>query len=174
VAGQVSARTELDGRVAIFTDGRITLTAQEGLWPGGPGDAPLFDRRVAYRALAPSAARPSAEDALLSTVADQALLGLLAPLITFVDMRELLRQPLDAEYVRRRAQETGLARGLRGSLQLTSRFFPEAEGAAARLSPELTAPERVAVERVVAGAADPSRLRHLRGAEAAMRMVVAP
>jgi hypothetical protein len=34
--------------------------------------------------------------------------------------------------------------------------------------------ERVAVERVVEAARDPARLRQLRGAEAAARLVVAP
>ena len=29
--------------LAVFSDGRITLTAQEGLWRGGPADPPLFD-----------------------------------------------------------------------------------------------------------------------------------
>ena len=60
LAGQMSARSEQGGRLAVFTDGRINLTAQEGLWPGGPADTPLFDRRLAYRAIGPSAARPSA------------------------------------------------------------------------------------------------------------------
>jgi hypothetical protein len=174
VEGQVSVRTEQDGRVAVFTDGRITLTAQEGLWPGGPADEPLFDRRIAYRALSPSAARPSPEDALLSTVADQALQGLLSPLVTFVDLRELLRLPLDADYLLARAEQTRLARALRGALLLVARFFPEVEAAATKVRPQLTAPERVAVDRVVETAADPSRLTHLRGVEAAMRMVVAP
>jgi hypothetical protein len=174
VAGQMAARTEQDGRVAVFTDGRMTLTAQEGLWPGGPADAELFARSVAYRALGQSASRPSPEDALLATVADQALQGLLAPLVTFVDLRELLRLPLDAAYVRRRAQEAGLARGLRGAMLLVDRFFPEVEEAAARVRPDLSAPERVAVDRVVEAAADPAQLRHLRGAETAARLVVAP
>lgn len=174
VAGQMSARTEDEGRIAIFTDGRITLTAQEGLWPGGPGDEALFARRVAYRALSPSAARPSPEDALLATVADQALQGLLAPLITFVDLRELLRLPLDVPYLRSRAQETRLARALRGAMLLVARFFPDVGPAAAAVCPELTAPERVAVDRVVETASDPARFTHLRGAEAAARLVVAP
>jgi len=174
VAGQMSARTEDEGRIAIFTDGRITLTAQEGLWPGGPGDEALFARRVAYRALSPSAARPSPEDALLATVADQALQGLLAPLITFVDLRELLRLPLDVPYLRSRAQETRLARALRGAMLLVAHFFPDVGPAAASVCPELTAPERVAVDRVVETASDPARFTHLRGAEAAARLVVAP
>lgn len=167
-------RTEHDGRVAVFTDGRVTITAQEGLWPGGPADGPLFERGRPHPAFGPSAARPSAEDALLASVGDQAVSGLLTPLITFVDLRELVRLRLDAAYVRERAAAAGLARALYGSCQLLSHFFPDVAEAAAALRPELSAPERVAVERVVDAARDPARLRHLRGAEEVARLVVAP
>jgi hypothetical protein len=167
-------RTERGGTVAIFTDGRITLTAQEGLWPGGAPDAPLFARRRPYPAFGPGAARPSAEDALLATVGDQAAAGLLAPLVTFVDLRELLRLPLDAGYVRERARVVGLARALHGACRLVSRFFPEVAAAAAGVTPELSSPERLAVDKVVEAASDPARLRHLRGAEEMARLLVAP
>ena len=46
--------------------------------------------------------------------------------------------------------------------------------AAARVRPALGVAERVAVERVVDAAKDPARLRSLRGADAAARLVVAP
>ncbi|HVO20305.1 MAG TPA: nucleotidyltransferase family protein [Anaeromyxobacter sp.] len=175
VKGQLALeRTEHGGRVAVFTDGRITLTAQEGLWPGGPADGPLFERRRPHPAFGPRAARPSAEDALLATVGDQALAGLMAPLITFVDLRELVRLPLDAGYVRQRARAAGLSRALHGACRLLSHFFPEVAEAAAAVAPELGAAERVAVERVVEAAMDPGRLRHLRGAEEVARLVVAP
>ena len=167
-------RTEHAGRLAVFTDGRITVTAQEGLWPGGPADARLFDRRTPHRAFGPSAARPSPEDALLAAVGDQAVNGLLTPLITFVDLRQLVRLRLDAAYVRERAAAVGLARALYGSCRLLSHFFPEVASEAAVLCPELPAAERVAVDRVVDAARDPSRLRHLRGTEEVARLVVAP
>jgi hypothetical protein len=168
------ARTEHGGRVAVFTDGRLTLTAQEGLWPGGPADAPLFLRRIPVKAFGPAAARPSPEDALLVAVGDQAVAGLFAPLITFVDLRELVRLPLDTGYVRERCRAAGLARALYGTSRLVAHFFPEVAAAARSLEPELSAAERVAVERVVEAACDPSRLRHLRGAEDVARLVVAP
>jgi hypothetical protein len=57
---------------------------------------------------------------------------------------------------------------------VAAHFFPEVADAAAAVRPELGLAERVAVERVVEGARDPSRLRHLRGAEAAARALVAP
>lgn len=167
-------RTERGGRVAVFTDGRVTITAQEGLWPGGPADGSLFERRRPHRAFGPSAARPSPEDALLAAIGDQAVSGLFTPLITWVDLRELLRLPLDVGYVRGRAAATGLGRALHGACRLVAHFFPEVAAAAEALRPELARAERVAVERVVEAARDPARLRHLRGAEEVARLVVAP
>ncbi len=167
-------RTEHDGRSAFFTDGKVTLALQEGLWPGAVADGPLFERATPWRVFGPSAHRPSPEDAVLATVAEQALLGLHAPLVTFVDLRELLALPLDGGYLRARAEALGLSRALHGATLLVPEFFPEAADAAARLRPPLGLAERVAVERVVEAARDPARLRHVRGADAAARMVVAP
>jgi len=175
VAGHLTLeRTEHHGRVAIFTDGRVTLSAQEGLWRGGPADLPLFDRRVPYRAFGPSAARPSAEDALLSAVGDEAAGGLFGPLIAYVDLRELLRLPLDVAYVRDRASAVGLSRALYGACRLVAHFFPEVASMAAALRPALSPAERLAVDGVVEAARDPARLRHIRGAEELARLVVAP
>lgn len=167
-------RTEHGGRTAVFTDGKITLAFQEGLFAGAPADAALFERSRPYRVFGPAAARPSAEDAVLSTVGEQALLGLLAPLITYVDLRELLRLGPDPEYVRSRAAALGLSRALHGATLLAAHFFPEIAEAAAAVRPALGFAERTAVERVVEAAKDPARLRHLRGADAAARLVVAP
>jgi hypothetical protein len=167
-------RTEHEGRTVVFTNGKATVSIQEGLWPGGPEDAPLFARATPYPVFGPSARRPSPEDALLGTVAGQALLGLHAPLVTFVDLRELLALPLDAGYVLARAAALRLERALHGAMLLVAHFFPQAAAAAAALAPALGLAERLAVERVVEAAKDPARLRSLRGADAAARLVVAP
>jgi hypothetical protein len=167
-------RTEHGASTAVFTDGTLTLSMQEGLWPGAPPDAPLFERAAPYRVFGPSALRPSTEEAILSTVAEQALLGLHAPLIQYVDLRELLRAPHDPDYVRLRAEPLRLSRALHGATLLVAHYFPETADAAARLRPELGVVERAAVARVVEAAKDPARLRQLRGEDAAARMVVAP
>jgi hypothetical protein len=167
-------RTEHEGRTVVFTNGSATVSIQEGLWPSGPEDAPLFERATPYRVFGPSAHRPSPEDALLGTVAEQALLGLHAPLVTYVDLRELLSRPLDAGYLIARAATLRLERALHGALLLVAHYFPETEGVAAPLRPALGLAERLAVERVVEAAKDPARLRSLRGADAAARLVVAP
>ncbi|ACL67776.1 conserved hypothetical protein [Anaeromyxobacter dehalogenans 2CP-1] len=172
--GMQLERTEHGGRTAIFGDGRLTVAAQEGLFSGAPADPLLFQRSTPYLAFGAAAARPSAEDALLGTVGEQALLGLRAPLITYVDVRELLRLGLDREYVLARARALGLARALHGVSRLAALFFPDVADAAAAVRPELGAAERLAVERVVEAASDPARLRQLRGEDAAARLVVAP
>jgi hypothetical protein len=173
-AGWRLDRTDDDGRTAVFTDGRLTLFAQEGPFTGAPADAGLFARATPYRVFGPVARRPSAEDALLGTVGEQALLGLHAPLISYVDLRELLGKPLDLELLRERAKALRLSRALHGATLLVAHFFPEVADAAARLRPPLGLAERLAVEKVVDAARDPARLRQLRGAEAAARLVVAP
>jgi hypothetical protein len=167
-------RVEHGGRVMVLSDGRLSLSVQEGLWPGGPEDVPLFERRVAYRVFGPGAGRPSTEDALLASVADQALLGLQAPLVAYLDLRELVLLRPDAAYVRERARALRLSRALHGALALVAHFWPDAAEAGAALQPDLGAAERVAVDRVVEAARDPARLRRVRGVDAAARLVVAP
>jgi hypothetical protein len=174
-AGGLSVQgTEHDGRSVVLTDGRITIAVQDALWPGGPAEGPLFERGRPYRVFGPQAMRPSPEEALLGTVAEQAGMGLLAPLVTFVDLRQLLGLGLDHDHVLARAGALGLSRALYGAGALVSHFFPEVADAAARVRPALGLAERLAVERVVEAAKDPARLRHLRGADAAARLVVAP
>lgn len=167
-------RTEHGARTAVLSDGRMTLVMQEGLWAGGPADPPLFARARPHPLFGPSAHRPAPEDALLGTVAEQALLGLFAPLVTYVDLRELLAQPLDLGYLAARAEALRLGRALHGATLLAAHFFPECADAAARVRPPLGPVERMAVERIVEAARDPAQLRHLRGADAAARVVVAP
>jgi hypothetical protein len=113
---------------------------------------------------------------LLATVAEQAEQGLYAPLVTFVDLRELVRldPPLDSRYVKSRTADLGLSRALHGSMALLAVHFPEAAAAARALVPPLSAPERAAVDALVRSASDPSRLSHLRGAQAAARLAVLP
>jgi hypothetical protein len=162
------------GRTAVFSDGPLELALQEGLWPGAAEDEPLYARATPARAFGPKAGRPAPEDALLCATGDLAQAALWAPLIRYLDLRELLRQPLDAAMVKERAARTGLARALYGACLLTAHFFPEVADAAEAVRPTLGALERAAVEQVADGARDPARLRHLRGAEAAARLVVVP
>lgn len=174
VAGLKLERTEHHGRVAVFSDGHIEVQLQEGLWPGGAEDDALFTRAVPYRAFGPLASRPSPEEALLCAAGDLGQAGLWAPLLRYLDVRELLRLGPDAAYVKERAAALGLSRALYGACVLTAWFFPEVAAEAARLRPALGALERAALEQVIDAARDPSVLRHLRGTEQAAKALVAP
>ena len=100
----------------------------------------------------------SPEEALLATVAEQAGMGLFAPLVTFVDLRELVR--LDGARpglrllgARRRAR--GSARALRGGVARRALFPGRRRRGGERAGPRSGLAERVAVERVVEAAKDP-------------------
>lgn len=173
-AGLRLERTEHDGRVAIFSDGHIEVTLQEGLWPGGAEDAPLFERAVPYKAFGPRAGRPAPEEALLCAAGDLGQAGLWAPLLRYLDFRELLRLGADAGHVKARAAALGLSRALYGACALTAWFFPEVAAEADRLRPALGPVERAALEPVIDAARDPARLRHLRGTDRAARLLVSP
>ncbi len=178
-AGFDRAQTGSAGHTASFDDGRITIHIQEGLVSGRGDDLGLFERAEPFPVMGPTAARPSAADALLATVADLAELGLHGPLLLCLDLRELLSQrslasPEELRAVQARAEKAGLSRALHGACTLVSHFYPEARERAAALSPPLGRAQRAAVQAVVESAKDPARLRLPRGAEAAARRVVAP
>lgn len=167
------------GHTAILGDGRIEIRIQEGLVAGRPDDLGLFERREPFRAVGRTVARPSAADALLVTTAEIALAGLYAPLLSYVDVRELLAAPALAgegqlAAIRERAAAAGLSRALHGACALVSHFFPSAAERARALSPALGRAERAAVDGIVERAKDPARLRLVRGAEAAARLLVGP
>ncbi|HVP69657.1 MAG TPA: nucleotidyltransferase family protein [Anaeromyxobacteraceae bacterium] len=175
-AGFAATGVESDGALARFSDGRISFSIQEGTFPGAGDCDELLERGTRLPAFGPRVLRPSAEDAFVAAVAEQAETGLYAPLIGFVDMRELLRlePPLDANRVKGHARAVGLGRALHGSLELLGRFFPDVRTRAQALVPEISPAERVAVNAIVETASDPAKLVHLRGAEAAARALVAP
>jgi hypothetical protein len=164
------------GHTAVLSDGRIEVRLQEGLVAGKAEDHGLFGRTEPYRVVGPTAARPAAADALLVSVADAARMGLQAPLLLWLDLRELVLrvEPADAEAVKDRARAAGLTRALHGALSLTGFFFPVATERAGALAPELGRTERAAVDAVVEAARDPTRLRRVRGTEEAARLLVSP
>jgi hypothetical protein len=164
------------GHTASFTSGQFSLTIQEGIVRGRGDDMGAFARATPFAAVAPTLARPSAEDALLVTVADLALAGLSAPLLEYVDVRELvLRIPIErADEVKARAAAAGLDRALYGALSVAEAYFPQIAAQAEALRPDLGRAERIAVDRVAEPPKDPTRLRAARGSEAAARLVVAP
>jgi len=160
------------GHSALFTNEKITLEIQEGLLQNSSDEAGLFERGRPYPAFGPSALRPAAEEAFIATIADQARLGLHAPLYTFVDLRELVRAGLDRERLLGLADRLGLTRALFGALALLSHFYPSVADAAGALQPSLGRGETMAVQAVVDSARDPAQLRVLRGSESAARVIL--
>jgi hypothetical protein len=176
----------------VLSDGRVELRLQEGLVMGRAPDLGLFQRAEPYRVAGPTAARPSAGDALLVSVADAARMGLQAPLLSWLDLRELVARvvpDLEAEGAPRaegraerdaarpvldRAEAAGLTRALYGAMALTAHFFPQVADRARVLAPHLSRAEQLAVDAIVDAARDPARLRRLRGSEEAARLLVSP
>jgi hypothetical protein len=160
------------GHTATLTDGRLDIHLQESPVRGRPEDPAFFALARPFPAFGPRARRPSPIDALLGTVADQAQLGLAAPLVSYVDLRELVRLGLSAPALHERADALGLSRALYGSLTLLAFFFPAVSPAALALRPPLSGPERVAVEALANGHKDPLNLRRVIGTEQAARLVL--
>ena len=134
-------RTGDEGRTAVFSDGRIELTLQEGLWPGGRrGRRALRPRHPGpgLRAAAPAAPPPRRRCSAPWATSAQAALW--APLIRYVDLRELLRLPLDARHGEGAGRRRSACRGpSTAPALLTAFFFPEVAAAAAAVRPELGA-----------------------------------
>jgi len=176
------------GHTVTFSDGRLSVRLQEGLVAGRGQALGLFERAEPYPVAGPTAARPSAGDALLFSVADAAALGLQAPLLVWLDLRELVAllvpeasgdgevAPVgdEARAVVARAAEAGLTRALHGAMALTAHFFPAVAPACRALTPPLARAEGLALDAVVDAARDPTRLRRLRGTEEAARLFLSP
>jgi hypothetical protein len=167
--------TREGGHALVLSDGRIDLHLQEGAIPGR-ADPGLFRRGTPVPAFGPSVIRPAPLDALIACVADLGRMGLHAPLIAYLDLRELVRhQPeLERATLLERAQPLGLERALYGALGLLAHYFPAVAERAEALRPPLASTERLAVDSVMAPARDPAHLRRLRGGVAAARWLVAP
>ena len=177
--GFAAVETGPGGHTATFDDGRLPLHIQEGLLAGRGEELGLFEGTVPLPALGATAARPSAESALLHAVGELAQAGLYAPLLAYLDLRELLLLPALAEAgsqasVRQRAIAAGLERALYGACALVAHYFPQVTERANALSPALGRAERATVQAIVESAGDPAKLRVARGAEAAARLLLAP
>ena len=171
-------------RVRVLSDGRTQITLHGGLL--GPGfedeDRALLDRALPVRAFGPSFFRLAAEDALLTSILAQAHAGFSIPMITFVDLRELLlgapsmqgaySRPLDAAEVRARAERWRLQRAVYASTRIVAMLFPESATIASSLAQELRPATRALLDGlVVSPLAQLGRMRETRGAERLRRLL---
>lgn len=141
-----------------------------------------LEQAVPFPVYGPSAYRLGHEDAISALVADHARQGYEVPLISFVDLRELLlgapaasgpysRMP-DFGVLKERAQGLGLERALWASAEIVRRLFPEAESAAREAQPALGRAIRVILdEAIVSPVCVLGKQRRLRGAELVRRLL---
>jgi len=171
-------------RLRVLSDGRTQITLHGGLL--GPGfeseDRGLLDRALPLRAFGPSFFRLVAEDALLASILEQAHAGYSLPIITFVDLRELLlgapsmqgaySRPLDLAHVNERAARWRLQRAVYASTRIVGALFPETKAIVDSLAPDLRPPTRALLDAlVVAPLAQLGRMRETRGAERLRRLL---
>src|SRR5215469_18876794 len=171
-------------RLRILSDGRTQITLHGGLL--GPGfeaeDRGLVERALPLRAFGPSFFRLSAEDALLASILEQAHDGYSIPIITFVDLRELLlgapsmqgaySHPLDRAQVVERAGQWRLQRAVYASTRIVAALFPETAPVVDSLAQGLRPATRALLDGlVVAPLAQLGRMHETRGAERLRRLL---
>jgi len=171
-------------RVRVLSDGRTQVTLHGGVL--GPGfeeeDRALLDRAVPLRAFGPSFFRLTGEDALLTSILQQAHSGYAVPTITFVDLRELVlgapsmqgaySRPLDLAVLQTRSERWRITRAVYASTRIVAALFPETAAIVAPLAQGLRPASRALVDAlVVAPLAQLGRMHEIRGAERLRRLL---
>lgn len=165
-----------DGRtqIAIFTHllGERVRANEKG----------VFERALPLKVYGSSIFMPSLEDAILLLCLEHARAGYEVPMISFVDLRELLSgasalagpysKPVDFERLKQRASEWRIDRALYASASIVERLFPGVEAAAQRAKPALRASTQRLLERwVIAKVVQLGPMRILRGADRFRRLL---
>lgn len=150
-----------EGAARVLSDGHVALLLYTDLL--GPRrakqESAILQRALPMRVYGPSAFRPELEDALLLTCLEQAREGYEVPLLTFVDIRELLlgspsmsgpySRPPDLAVIRTRAAEWRIERAAYASLSIVARLFPETETVVKAALPELRGATRALLDRTI-------------------------
>lgn len=142
-----------------FSDGRLRVLVRTAITPGGVDDLGVWERSLSAKAYGPSARRPSIEDSLLLAAAAVGRAACAAPLIEFVDLRELVcgapatgviyPAPPDPVAVADRAVRWGVARAVHCALAVTARLFREAAAGPTWTAGRIPALVRAALGRFV-------------------------
>lgn len=172
------------GAMRILSDGRTpVLLYADVLGPERRAEVQaVFERAHPLKVFGPSFFRPDLEDAVLLTVLEQARRGYAVPLLTFVDLRELMTgakamggiysRPVDTAALLERAKAWRVERALYTSLAVTERLFPETASAVAAAQPPLRRATRELLDRLVVGpVATPGRTADFRGSERLRRLL---
>lgn len=174
------------GAVKVMSDGHMPiLLFADVLGPGLEAEeAALFARATPLKIYGKSFFRPAVEDMLLLAALEHAREGYAVPLVSYVDVRELLTggagvagpraQAPRVDVVRERARAWRLERALWSTLEVVARLFPESAEAARALQPTGLRPAtRALLERaVVAPASELGRTRLTRGSDRLRRLLV--
>jgi hypothetical protein len=145
-------------------------------------EAALFDRATQMRFYGPSIYRLTLEDAIVIQCLEHAQLGYDVPLLSFVDLRELLMgaqhvssdysHPFDAALVHERAKAWKAERAVYASVSIVEKLFPETKDAAARAKPSLRRATRELLDRgVVTPLSNLEQTRTFHGSERLRRLL---
>jgi len=172
------------GARRVLTDGRTQLLLYAELL--GPGrkeeEQGLFERAKPMKVYGPSMYRLELEDAILMVALDHARHGFEVPMLSFVDLRELLlgapstggvysRTP-DFAALKARARAWKAERALYASVAVVERLFPETAAAAEAAKPELRRATRELLERVIVQpVSELGKMRLVKGADRLRRLL---
>jgi hypothetical protein len=172
------------GAVKVLSDGRTPVYLYADVLGAArrPQAAGIFERARPVKVYGPSVFRPDLEDALLLTCLEHARRGYDVPVLSFIDLRELLTgtksrggdyaRALDLAALHQRAAEWGVERALYASVSITGRLFPEVLAAAEAARPTLRPATRKLLERlVVEPLAEVGSTRRVRGTDRLRRFL---
>jgi len=145
-------------------------------------ESALFDRALPMRVYGPSFFRLELEDAILVTCLSHAREGYRIPLLSLVDLRELLRgapdvsgpysRPVDFALLRQRAKAWRIDRALYASTAIVARLFPDAQAAAEQAQPTLRPATKRLLDRwVVEPLSTVGRVTSVRGSDRLRRLL---
>jgi len=176
-AAQSSSRVLSDGRTELVL--ACSMLGEKRV----AAENAIFDRALPMKVYGPSIFRPGLEDAILLVCLAHARSGYQVPMLSFIDLRELLlgapavsgpySHPFDAVALKGRAADWRIERALFASASIVEKLFPASTVAVQQALPPLRAPSRRLLERgIVAPVVDLGKTRALRGAQRWTRLLV--
>lgn len=175
---------EQTGATRVLNDGRTPVLLHTSLLGKGY-EAPeraLFERAAPMRVYGPSLYRLELEDAVVAQCLEHAEAGYNVPMLSFVDLRELIlgaphvsgpySRQVDSGKIQERAKLWRMERALYTSLGIVEGLFPETREVVQSLKPPLRRASRELLDRLVVGPVTQLKaVRPKRGAERLRRLL---
>ena len=178
---------ERKGAEVVLSDGRTMLFLHSRLLGAGAEaeERQLFERATPLRIYGASTYRLSPEDAILSTCLEHARAGFQVPMISFVDLRELIlgapmmggpySRPPDTAAIKARASAWRIERAVYASLSILERIFPQTSATVAAARPDLTPGSRKLLDNlVVKPVSSLGKVRVIRGGGRLRKLLAGP